>query len=91
MQLLSFDEDSFDMDAHKKAAEAKAFALARQKRLRRRVEVYKALIMLAAAALFFLIYYLINKAIVNYDSVKYRGAAELIIKHASSALINRAP
>ena len=73
MQLLSFDEDIFDLAEHKNAAESKVLGKIKAKKERRRIEAYKILIMLAAAVVFFLLYYFINRIIVQYDYNKYHN------------------
>jgi len=54
-KVMSFDEDKFDLDEHKKAADAVAREKARIKRVRRQVAVGKVLMTIAAFLIFMLL------------------------------------
>ena len=61
--LPSFDEDSFNLDEHKKAASAYARVTARAVRVRRRIGVAKVLLVIALFAAGYGIYYLATELI----------------------------
>ena len=67
VRALSFDEDTFDLSAHKKAAEAKTQKKSKFKRIHRQVIVGKAILAIVAILIFFLIYYLaVSTNIINF-------------------------
>ena len=53
---IGFDEDAFDLEAHKKAADAVTKRKTRVKHIRRQVAIGKIMLAIAAIAIFFLIY-----------------------------------
>jgi len=53
---LAFDEDTFDLAAHKKAANELTKGKSQVKRIRRQVVIGKVLLAIAAIIIFFLIY-----------------------------------
>ena len=63
IKLPSFDEDSFDLSAHKKAADTVTREKAREKRSRRQVVLGKVLIAVLAFGIFFLLYYMATEVI----------------------------
>jgi len=52
-----YEEDTFDLTAHKKAADAATREKNRVKRIRRQVKIGKVFMAIAALAIFVLIYY----------------------------------
>ena len=56
---LGFDEDNFDLAAHKKAADTVIREKSRIKRIHRHVAIGKILMAVAAVVIFFLVYYII--------------------------------
>ncbi|MDR1664013.1 MAG: hypothetical protein LBR83_03715 [Clostridiales bacterium] len=66
-QLLSFDEDDFDLAKHKKTAETRAQELIETRRFRRKLSFYKFLIMIAAGITMFLLYMLISTSVLQND------------------------
>ena len=64
---IGFDEDTFDLSAHKKAADAVTKRKSRFKRIRRQVVVGKVILAIIAVLIFFLIYYLaVSTNFVNF-------------------------
>ena len=57
--LMNFDEDSFDLTAHRKAADAVARKKNRIKRTRRQVTVGKTMLALVAFIVFFLLFFVV--------------------------------
>ena len=55
-KVMSFDEDNFDLAAHKKAADAVAKEKARVKRVRRQVAIGKVVMTIVAFLIFMLIF-----------------------------------
>ena len=53
---IGFDEDAFDLTAHKKAADAVTKRKHRVKHIRRQVVIGKIMLAIAAIVIFFLIY-----------------------------------
>jgi len=56
---LAFEEDNFDLTAHKKAADAVTREKSRIKRIHRHVAIGKILMAITAIIIFFLIYYIV--------------------------------
>jgi hypothetical protein len=72
-QLTSFDEDDFDLESHKKIANAHARAIAHADRVRRQVSIAKVVLIIMLFAAGFCIYYLANDLIARYDYNKYHS------------------
>lgn len=70
-QLLAFNEDEFDLEAHKKAAGEQAKTIVQAQRARRRIAVYKIIIMLLAFVAAYWLYCLAGELIERYDYNKY--------------------
>jgi len=67
VKSLAFDEDTFDLAEHKKAADAVTKKKSRFKRIRRQVVIGKVILAIVAVIIFFLIYYLaVNTSFVNF-------------------------
>jgi len=58
-KVMSFDEDSFDLNAHKKAADTVTREKARVKRVRRQVVVGKVVLAIVAFFVFILIFIIV--------------------------------
>jgi hypothetical protein len=72
-QLLSFEEDGFDLDEHKKTANAHAKALAHAYRVRRQVSVAKVILVVLLFVAGWCLYYLARDIIARYDYNKYHA------------------
>ena len=59
----TFNEDSFDLEEHKRAADNATRVKTRRARLRRHVVLGKAIITVVAFAIFFLLYYMATQII----------------------------
>jgi len=75
--MLNYEEDGFDLAAHKNSALERARETAGEQVVRRRVTIYKFLIMVVAFALMFLLYNFINDFIIHYQYIRY-SAAQLV-------------
>jgi hypothetical protein len=73
VQLLSFQEDEFDLERHKSAADAHAREISRERRTRRQISVYKIIIMLLSFVIMFALYYFINDVILQYDFNRHQN------------------
>ncbi|MCL2839442.1 MAG: hypothetical protein FWE05_01610 [Defluviitaleaceae bacterium] len=56
-KVMRFDEDSFDLSSHKKAADAVIREKVRKKRIRRQVTVGKAVMAIVAFLIFMLLFF----------------------------------
>ena len=65
-KVLSFEEDAFDLEAYKNAADAKTRKKARIKRSRRRITVGKVLLALGALVVSVALYYLASMVIAMF-------------------------
>jgi len=65
VKVLSFEEDAFDLQAYKKAADAKRREKARIKRIYRKISVGKVLLAIAAFSISVVLYYLLSSLIVT--------------------------
>jgi len=59
-KVLRFDEDTFDLQAHKKAADTLKREKARIKRIRRNIMLGKTVLAVAALSVSVLLYYLVS-------------------------------
>ena len=87
----NYAEDRFDLDEHKKTAATRVRAFLRHRRVRRKVSLYKVLIMIFAFVIMFCLYHMINKLILHYDYVRYGGASARLFRvevdvHVAGAL-----
>ncbi|MCL1788702.1 MAG: hypothetical protein FWG38_12010 [Defluviitaleaceae bacterium] len=62
-KVLSFEEDTFDLESHKNAAHAQQRKKYRIKRSRRKITVGKIILALAALAISIALYYLLSVVI----------------------------
>lgn len=60
MLPIKFDEDSFDLDEHKKAVDAIVQEKARNKRIRRNIKIGKILLAITAPIIAVLLYYTVS-------------------------------
>jgi len=65
-RVLSFEEDTFDLESYKKAANASRREKARIKRNRRRITVGKVLLAIAALSISVVLYYLLSVVITMF-------------------------
>lgn len=70
-QFLSFDEDGFDLESHKKTAETRVRKEIRTQRIRRHISIYKVMIMVLAFVVAYCLYHLTNEYIQRYEYKKY--------------------
>ena len=73
--MKAFEEDGFDLEAYKSEASRLAAFWVYERGVRRRVSLYKFLIMVVAFALMFLLYNSINDLIVQYNAIRYGAEA----------------
>jgi len=59
-RMLSFEEDTFDLQAYKKAADAKRREKARIKRIHRKISVGKVVLAIAALSISIVLYYFLS-------------------------------
>jgi hypothetical protein len=76
-QLTSFEEDGFDLDSHKKAANAHAKAVAHANRIRRQVSIAKVVLVVLLFAAGYCLYYLATDLITRYDYRRYHSVDTL--------------
>jgi hypothetical protein len=77
LKMVTFDEDSFDLDALKKEAGSHAEVLNRAKKIRRNIKIAKIVIMVSFFIAGYCTYYLANDLIDRYNYNKYHNTAFL--------------
>jgi heme O synthase-like polyprenyltransferase len=77
LKMVTFDEDSFDLEALKKAAGSHVEVLNRVKKIRRYIRIAKIVIMVSFFIAGYCTYYLANDLIDRYNYNKYHNTAFL--------------
>ncbi len=73
MKIVNFSEDSFDLEKLKKEANLHTRAAAREKKVRRKMEVAKIVIIVALFIAGYCVYYIASDLISRYEYNKYHN------------------
>jgi len=65
-KMLSFEEDAFDLQAYKKAADATRREKARIKHIHRKITMGKVLLAIAALSISVVLYYLLSTFVISF-------------------------